>query len=113
YLQGYRGAIFVISHDREFINSVVNRIVEVRERTLNLYTGTYEDFLVRKKRDEENLVAAYTRQQKEIVELEDFINKFRAKASTASRAQAKIKYLEKMERIVLPEELKTVGFAFP
>lgn len=113
YLQNYRGAIFLISHDREFINSIVNRIVEVRNHKLNLYTGTFEDYLTQRKSEEENLISAYNRQQKEIKELEDFINKFRAKASTASRAQAKIKYLEKMERIELPEELKTVGFSFP
>ncbi len=113
YLQSYRGAIFVISHDREFINSVVNKIVEVGQRKLTIYTGTYEQYLEQKKSAEVLLVAAYNRQQKEIEELETFISKFRAKASTASRAQAKIKYLEKMERIVLPEELSTVGFSFP
>jgi len=113
YLQNYRGAIFLISHDREFINSIVNRIVEVRQCRLHVYTGTFEDYRAQRKREEDNLVAAYHRQQKEIKELEDFINKFRAKASTASRAQAKIKYLEKMERIELPEDLKTVGFSFP
>ena len=113
YLQNYRGAIFLISHDREFINDIVNRIVEVRQRKLNVYTGSFEDYLAQRRREDENLVSAYHRQQKEIKELEDFINKFRAKASTASRAQAKIKYLEKMERIELPETLATVGFSFP
>ncbi len=113
YLQNYRGAIFLISHDREFINAVVSRIVEVRDHHLNVYTGTYEDYIEQRRREGENLIAAYNRQQKEIQELEDFISKFRAKASTASRAQAKIKYLEKMERIELPEELQTVGFGFP
>ena len=113
YLQNYRGAIFLISHDRTFINDVVNRIVEVRAHKLNLYTGTFEDYLAQRKSEEENIVSAYHRQQKEIEELTDFINKFRAKASTASRAQAKIKYLEKMERVELPETLATVGFSFP
>ena len=113
YLQNYRGAIFVISHDREFINSVVSRIVEVGQHKLKVYTGDFETYLTQKKQDEVQLVEAYNRQQKEIAELEDFIMRFRAKASTASRAQAKIKYLEKMERIELPEEIKTVGFSFP
>src|SRR5262249_7012890 len=113
YLQGYRGAIFLISHDREFINDVVSRMVEVRERQLRLYTGSFEDYLEQRKREEENLISAYHRQQKEIKDLEDFISKFRAKASTASRAQAKIKILEKMERIELPESVQTVGFSFP
>ena len=113
YLQNYLGSIFMISHDRTFINDVVNRIVEVREHKLNLYTGTFEDYLAQRKSEEENLISAYHRQQKEIKELTDFINKFRAKASTASRAQAKIKYLEKMVRIEMPETLQTVGFSFP
>ena len=113
YLQVYRGAIFLISHDRTFINSIVDRIVEVRDRKLNVYTGTFEDYLAQKKQEEENLISAYNRQQKEIGELTDYINKFRAKASTASSVQSKIKYLERMEKIVLPEELDTVGFSFP
>src|SRR5262249_20045471 len=58
YLQGYRGAIFLISHDREFINDVVNRLVEVRHHTLNLYNGTFEDYLAQRACDEENLIAA-------------------------------------------------------
>lgn len=113
YLQGYRGAIFLISHDREFINAIVDRIVEVRQHKLFVYTGRFEDYLAQKKREEENLVSAWKRQQKEIDELTDYINKFRAKASTASSVQSKIKYLERMEKIELPEELKTVGFSFP
>ena len=88
YLQNYRGAIFLISHDREFINAVTNRIVEVRERKLLTYTGSFEEYLEQRKQDEENLISAYGRQQKEIKVLEDFIARFRAKASTASRAQA-------------------------
>src|SRR5258708_7087646 len=113
YLQNYRGALFLISHDREFINSIVSRIVEVRAGRLKVYTGSFEDYQAERKREDEALVDAYKRQQKEIEELEDFIMRFRAKASTASRAQAKIKQLEKMERIELPDEMKTVAFSFP
>jgi len=113
YLQNYRGAIFLISHDREFINSIVDRIVEVREHKLNVYTGTFEDYLAQKKQEEENLLSAWKQQQNEIERLTDYINKFRAKASTASSAQSKIKYLERMVKIVLPETLATVGFSFP
>jgi len=113
YLQNYRGAIFLISHDREFINSVVTRIVEVRDHDLKMYTGSFEDYLEQRKREDENLISAYKRQQKEIQELEDYINRFRAKASTASSVQSKIKYLERMEKIEPPASLKTVGFSFP
>jgi ATP-binding cassette subfamily F protein 3 len=112
-LQNYRGAVFLISHDREFINSVVDRIVEVDNRRLKIYVGTFEDYREQKKSEEENLVAAYKRQQKEIEDLETYISRFRAKASTASSVQSKIKYLERMERIELPPALKTVGFSFP
>jgi ATP-binding cassette subfamily F protein 3 len=113
YLQNYRGALFIISHDREFINSIVSRIVEVRSGRLKVYSGSFEDYMAERQREAVALEDAYKRQQKEIAELEDFIMRFRAKASTASRAQAKIKQLEKMERIELPDELKTVAFTFP
>jgi ATP-binding cassette subfamily F protein 3 len=113
YLQNYRGAIFLISHDREFINAITTRIVELGGGRLNVYNGSYEDYQAQKKQDEENLIKAHRQQQKEIEELEEFIARFRAKASLAASVQSKIKYLERMERIVLPEEQKTVGFSFP
>lgn len=113
YLESYRGAIFLISHDREFINALSDRIVELRQAKLHVYAGTYEDFVEQKKKEEEDLISAYKRQQKEIQDLEVFINRFRAKASLAASVQSKIKYLEKMERIELPPEQRTVGFSFP
>ena len=113
HLQAYRGAVFLISHDREFINAVTNRIIEVREAKLTIYNGTFEDYLEQKKKAEEDLISAYNRQRKEIEELEIFISRFRAKASLAATVQSKIKYLERMEKIQLPPEQKTVGFSFP
>jgi ATP-binding cassette subfamily F protein 3 len=113
HLQSYRGALFIISHDREFINSATNRIVEVRDAHLKIYTGTFEKYLEQKKQEEENLISAYKRQQKEIEELKIYINRFRAKASLAASVQSKIKYLDRMERIELPPEQATVGFSFP
>lgn len=113
HLQGYRGALFLISHDREFINSVTERIVEVRNRRVKIYTGSFEDYQAARQREDEALVAAWKRQQKEIEDLETYISRFRAKASLAASVQSKIKYLERMERIELPPEQKTVGFTFP
>ncbi len=113
YLQNYRGALFIISHDREFINSTTDRIVELRQGKLHVYTGTFEDYLDQKKQEEERLISAYKRQQKEIKDLETYITRFRAKASLAASVQSKIKYLEKMEKIELPPDQKTVGFSFP
>jgi ATP-binding cassette subfamily F protein 3 len=80
---------------------------------MNIYRGTYEEYLEQKKQEEERLISAYKRQQKEIEDLEIFISRFRAKASLAASVQSKIKYLEKMEKIVLPVDQKKVGFSFP
>lgn len=113
YLRSIRCAIFLISHDREFINAVTSRIVELGDRQLRIYNGSYEDFEAQKKQEEENLISAYKRQQKEIEDLEEYISRFRAKASLAASVQSKIKYLERMERIELPPEQATVGFSFP
>jgi len=113
HLQNYKGALFIISHDRDFINSVTNRIVEIRNHQLYLYRGTFENYLEQKKKEEEDLISAHKRQQKEIKELETYINRFRAKAALAKSVQSKIKYLDRIERIQLPPEPKTVGFTFP
>jgi len=113
HLRSYSGAIFLISHDREFINSIAHRIVEIRDTQVHIYTGTFEDYLEQKKQEEEKLLSAYKRQQKEIQELETYINRFRAKASVAASVQSKIKYIDKMKKIVLPKKQKTVGFSFP
>lgn len=113
HLQHFRGALFLISHDRAFIDSVTDKIVEVDQRRLRVYNADFEEYLEQKKQEEEQRIAAYKRQQKEIEELETFINRFRAKATLASSVQSKIKYLERMERIELPPEQKTVGFSFP
>ncbi len=113
HLQSYQGALFLISHDRNFINAVTNRIVEVNQAKLTIYNGSFEDYLQQKKDEEERLIQAYNRQRKEIEDLEIFISRFRAKASLAGSVQSKIKYLERMEKIQLPPDQKTVGFAFP
>ncbi len=113
HLQGYRGALFLISHDREFINSATDRIIEVRNQKVKIYSGSFEDYLATRQQEDEALVSAWKRQQKEIEDLEIFISRFRAKASLAASVQSKIKYLERMERVVLPPDQKTVGFSFP
>ncbi|MGQ0644346.1 MAG: ABC-F family ATP-binding cassette domain-containing protein [Elusimicrobiota bacterium] len=113
YLQRWRGSLLVISHDRAFVNAVVGSIVELRDQQLRRYPGDYEHFLEMRRQEEEKLVAAYNRQQKEIEEYETFIARFRAQASKAPQVQSRIKMLEKMERIELPAELKKVKIRFP
>jgi ATP-binding cassette subfamily F protein 3 len=91
YLTTYPGAIVVISHDREFLNHIVSGIVEIRSSKLNRYRGNYDDFLVQRAAAEEQLLAAYKNQQRDIARLQEFADRFGAKASKASQAQSKLK----------------------
>ncbi len=114
YLSKYQGAILAISHDREFLNAICVGILEIRNRKLNRYRGNYDDYLSQKAAREEQQLAAYKNQQREIAELQRFIDRFRAKASKASQAQDRIKQLARMERIEPPErDEATVSFSFP
>jgi len=114
YLLGYPGAILAISHDREFLNTLCRGIVEIRHRKLIRYHGNFDACLEQKKARDEQHAAAYRNQQKEIEHLQDFINRFRAKASKAAQAQDRIKQLARMERIEAPEsDEPTVHFRFP
>ncbi len=114
YLSKYPGAILAISHDREFLNGICLGILEIRNRKLNRYKGNYDAYLAQKAAREEQQWAAYKNQQREIAELQRFIDRFRAKASKASQAQDRIKQLARMERIEPPErDEATVHFTFP
>ena len=114
YLRNYPGAIFLISHDREFLNQLINSTVEIRANRLFRYTGNYDSFLVQREANEANLLSAYKNQQREIERLMDFVDRFRAKNTKASQAQAKLKQIERMERLEAPDAAAaTVDFAFP
>ena len=113
HLQYYPGAVFLISHDRAFINAVCRAIVSVQDRTLKVYHGDYEFFLREREAERLRLESAWKRQQEEIEKMQDFIDRNRARVSTASRAQSMIKRLDKLERIVLPADAKTVKIRFP
>jgi ATP-binding cassette subfamily F protein 3 len=114
YLQNYDGAILTISHDREFLNIICESVVEISRQQLHRYAGNYDYYIEQKAAREEQYLAAYKNQQKEIAHLEDFINRFRAKASKAAQAQERIKRLDKMERLAPPERAEaTVHFKFP
>jgi ATP-binding cassette, subfamily F, member 3 len=114
YLRIYTGAILAVSHDRAFLNAICKTIVEISRQRLHRYTGNYDDFLSQKRAREENYLAAYKNQQREIAHLEEFVNRFRAKASKASQAQERLKRLEKMDRLEAPQGREaTVKFRFP
>ena len=115
HLRTYRGAVLVISHDREFLNLLVGSIIELSRGRLHRYRGNYESYLEQKAARADQQQAAYKNQQKEIASLQAFADRFRAKASKASQAQSKLKQIDRMEKIDAPEAAeKTVGnFKFP
>ncbi|MBI3550364.1 MAG: ABC-F family ATP-binding cassette domain-containing protein [Elusimicrobia bacterium] len=113
YLKVYRGAIFLISHDRAFLNGVCSAIVSVQDQTLKVYPGDYEGFVAEREAERRRLESAWRRQQEEIAQMQEFIDRNRARASTASRAQSMIKRLDKLERIELPPDAKKISIRFP
>jgi ATP-binding cassette subfamily F protein 3 len=114
HLQNYPGAILMISHDREFLNKLVDSIVELRNSELIRYRGNYESYLVQREANEANLLAAYKNQQREIARLMLFVDRFRAKNTKAAQAQSKLKQIERMDKIDAPEAAgATIGFSFP
>ena len=102
YLTNYPGAILMISHDREFLNQLVGSIVEIAHRRLHRYRGNWDNYVEQKAAREEQQLAAYKNQQKEIASLQEFADRFRAKASKASQAQSKLKQIDRMEKIEAP-----------
>ena len=113
YLEGYPNAYVLISHDRYFLDMTVQRIVEIWNKRLHFYAGNYDQFLTAKTARKEQLESAYKTQRDRIEQLEVFINRFRYTATKAKQVQSRIKELEKIERIEIPEEEKTVHFSFP
>jgi ATP-binding cassette subfamily F protein 3 len=114
YLLDYPGAILMISHDREFLNLLAGNIVEIAHRKLTRYRGNWDAYVEQKAAREEQQWAAYKNQQREIATLQEFADRFRAKASKASQAQSKLKQIERMEKIEAPlGREKTVSFRFP
>jgi len=114
YLKGYPGAILVISHDREFLDELVNAIVEIRQKKLVRFTGNYTKYVVQRDAADAQQLAAFKTQQKEIAHLQQFVDRFKAKASKASQAQSKLKQIERMDLIEAPVgDDKKVGFRFP
>ncbi|MBI5799601.1 MAG: ABC-F family ATP-binding cassette domain-containing protein [Verrucomicrobia bacterium] len=114
YLKGYPGGVLMISHDREFLNQLVGSILDIRHGKLTRYRGNYEDYLALRAAKDAQQLSAYKNQQKEIAHLQEFADRFRAKASKAAPAQSKLKQIERMEKIEAPvADDATVGFSFP
>ncbi len=113
YLHDYPKAYILISHDRYFLDQVVNKVVEVWNKRVHFYHGNYEKYVTQKDERRTQIMSAYKNQRDRIEALEAFINRFRAQATKAKQVQSRIKELEKIERIEVPEEEATIHFSFP
>jgi len=113
YLAGYPYAYVLISHDRYFLDVTVKKTVEIWNKRVQFYTGNYEKYLAQREERKTQLESAYRNQRDKIEQLEAFINRFRYQATKAKQVQSRIKELERMERIEIPPEEKTIHFHFP
>lgn len=113
WLVQFKGSILMTSHDRDFMNRIVNRIVEVANKTITVYGGNYDFY--EKERDirREQLIAAAKRQDDMLAKEEEFIARFAARASHAAQVQSRVKKLEKIDRIEVPVEERTMEFEWP
>jgi ATP-binding cassette, subfamily F, member 3 len=113
YLNHYPFGYILISHDRYFLDVTVDRTVEIWNKRLAIYHGNYTKYLSQKDERRNQLMAAHRNQREQIEHLEAFINRFRYQATKAKQVQSRIKELEKIERIEIPEEEPIVHFSFP
>ena len=113
WLKKFTGGFLLVSHDRSFLDATVNETYELFNGTLKRYSGTYTNYEKTREVELTSLIKAYAQQQLEIAKTEDFIRKFRYKATKAAAVQDRVKRLEKLERIELPEHLKKIHFSFP
>jgi ATP-binding cassette subfamily F protein 3 len=113
YLAEYPHAYVLISHDRYFLDVTVKKIVEIWNKRIHFYPGNYDKYLAQKTQRQEQVEAAYRTQKERIEQLEVFINRFRYTATKAKQVQSRIKELEKIERIEVPQQEKTIHFSFP
>ncbi len=113
YLKTYPFGYILISHDRYFLDVTIDRTVEIWNKRLTIYQGNYTKYLSQKDERRTLLMAAWRNQRDQIEHLESFINRFRYKASKAKQVQSRIKELEKIERIEIPNEEPVIHFKFP
>ncbi|KMY48342.1 ABC-F family ATP-binding cassette domain-containing protein [Peribacillus loiseleuriae] len=113
YLQSYHGAVLIVSHDRYFLDKVVNQVYEISRNAIRKYHGNYSNYLVKKAEDFERDMKLFEKQQEEIGKLRDFVQRNLTRASTTKRAQSRRKQLEKMDVIDRPQgDEKSASFSF-
>lgn len=112
FLKGYDGALLMTSHDREFMNRIVNKIVEIDGGALTTYSGDYEFYQQQRALSEKQQQAQFERQQAMLAKEINFIERFKARASHAAQVQSRVKKLEKIDRVEPPKRRQTVQFEF-
>ena len=113
YLAGYRGAVIVTSHDRTFLNRVVDKIWSIEPDKVKQYSGNYDDYVMAWQRDLEQAQGEAARQEREIQREMEFVQRFRAKATKASQVQSRLKRIEKIKKVVVARTTKKIHFSFP
>ncbi len=112
FLKNYEGALLMTSHDREFMNRIINKVVEIDGGTLTTYSGNYEFYEAQRALSEKQQQAQFDRQQAMLAKEIKFIERFKARASHAAQVQSRVKKLEKIERVEPPRRRQTVAFDF-
>ncbi len=112
WLKNYEGAIFMTTHDRYFMNNVCKKTVEVAHKKVTVYSGDYNYYLKEREIRLDQIKAEYARQQAMLQKEEEFIAKFKARASHAAQVQSRVKKIEKIERIEIPAEEEKISFEF-
>ncbi|AHF88728.1 glycosyl transferase family 1 (plasmid) [Rhizobium leguminosarum bv. trifolii WSM1689] len=112
FLKGYEGALLMTSHDREFMNRIVTKIIEIDGGTLTTYSGDYEFYEQQRAQNEKQQQAQFERQQAMLAKEIKFIERFKARASHASQVQSRVKKLEKIDRVEPPKRRQSVAFDF-
>ncbi|MFO7810767.1 MAG: ABC-F family ATP-binding cassette domain-containing protein [Candidatus Delongbacteria bacterium] len=113
YLKNFQGAIITVSHDRRFLDRMISKILELKQGKFDIYPGNYSFYLKEKDRRMEALRKEFETQRSEIKRLQDFIERFRYKASKASQVQSRIKMLEKFDMIKIENDSKKINMRFP
>lgn len=113
WLKSFKGAVFMTSHDRDFMNGLVKKIVEVNHKTITVYSGNYDFYEKEREIRREQLIASSERQQAMLQKEEEFIAKFAARASHAAQVQSRVKKLDKIDRIEVMPEDQAINFEFP
>jgi ATPase subunit of ABC transporter with duplicated ATPase domains len=112
FLKGYDGALLMTSHDREFMNRVVNKVIEIDAGTLTSYSGNYDFYAQQRALNEQQQQAQFERQQAMLAKEIKFIERFKARASHAAQVQSRVKKLEKIERVEPPRRRQSIAFDF-